>query len=118
MPVHGDATPYIGIYTLDLFCDRQHDPRVEATFTGQTFSGCCAMAKKAGWQINRGTRTATCPTCKKRMRRRARSFGPMRYCCRPDASVSETILAFRFRPGKKIRRFVSSQENDFYFHAK
>ena len=74
MPVHGDAIPYIGMYTLDLFCNQQHEPRVEATFTGQTFSGCCAQAKKAGWQINRGTKTATCPACKKRMRSMARGF--------------------------------------------
>ena len=74
MPLHGDAIPYIGMYTLDLFCDQLHDTRVEATFTGQTFSGCCAMARKAGWQINRDTKTATCPTCKKRMMSRARSF--------------------------------------------
>jgi hypothetical protein len=34
MPVDGSATPYIGIYTLDLFCDQLHDPRVETTFSG------------------------------------------------------------------------------------
>jgi len=74
MPVNGNAIPYVGIYTLDLFCDQLHDPRVETTFTGQTFSSCCAKARKAGWRINRETRTATCPTCTKRMTSTARSL--------------------------------------------
>jgi hypothetical protein len=74
MPVRGDAIPYVGIYTLDLFCDQLHEPCVEATFTGQTFSGCCAKAKKAGWRINRDSKTATCPICTKRMRNMARSL--------------------------------------------
>ena len=73
MPLNGNAIPYIGIYTLDLFCDQLHDPRVETTFAGQTFSGCCAKARRAGWRINRGTKTATCPTCTRRLRSMARS---------------------------------------------
>ena len=74
MPVNGNAIPYVGIYTLDLFCDQLHDPRVEETFTGQTFSGCCVKARKAGWRINRVTKTATCPDCTKRMTSMARSL--------------------------------------------
>ncbi len=74
MPVNGNAIPYVGIYTLDLFCDQLHDLRVEETFTGQTFSGCCAKARKAGWRINRVTKTATCPACTKRMTSMARSL--------------------------------------------
>jgi hypothetical protein len=73
MPVNGNAIPYIGVYTLDLFCDQLHDSRAETTFTGQTFSGCCAKARRAGWRINRYTKTATCPVCTKRMRSIARS---------------------------------------------
>jgi hypothetical protein len=73
MPLNGNAIPYIGIYTLDLFCDQLHDPRVETTFTGQTFSGCCAKARRAGWRINRDSKTATCPACTKRLRSMARS---------------------------------------------
>jgi hypothetical protein len=78
MPARGDAIPYIGMYTLNLFCDQLHDPGVDATFTGQTFSGCCAKAKKAGCRINRDTKTATCPSCTKRMRNMARSVAQSR----------------------------------------
>jgi hypothetical protein len=71
MPIEGDAIRYVGIYTLDLFCDQLHDPRIKTTFTGQTFSGCCAKAKRAGWRIHRHTKTATCPTCTKHLRKMA-----------------------------------------------
>ncbi len=74
MPVNCNAIRYIGMYTLNLFCDQLHVPRVEATFVGQTFSGCCATAKRAGWRINRDTKTATCPTCTKRMGSMARGL--------------------------------------------
>jgi hypothetical protein len=74
MPIDGNAIPYVGIYTLDLFCDQLHEPRVEMTFTGQTFSGCCANARKAGWRIHRATKTATCPSCTRRLRNVARNF--------------------------------------------
>ena len=73
MPIEGDAIRYVGIYTLDLFCDQLHDPRVKTTFTGQTFSGCSAKAKKAGWRIHRHTKTATCPTCTRDLRNKLRT---------------------------------------------
>jgi hypothetical protein len=91
MPVNGSAIPYIGIYTLDLFCDQLHEPLVETTFTGQTFSGCCAKAKRVGWRINRDTKTATCPTCTKRMKITARSR-------RRSGSASVRLLLY---PGKR-----------------
>jgi hypothetical protein len=71
-----DSNPlrYVGIYTLDIFCDQLHDPRVKATFTGQTFSGCRVMARRAGWRIHRNTKTATCPACTKHLKDMARSF--------------------------------------------
>jgi hypothetical protein len=78
MPINGNAIPYIGIYTLDLFCDRLHETRVEATFTGRTFSSCSAMAKRAGWRINRQSKTATCPACTKRLTSRGRRMAAMK----------------------------------------
>ena len=74
MPIEGDAIRYVGMYTLDLFCDQLHDPRVEASFTGRTFSGCCAKARKAGWCIHYDTKTATCPSCVKAMRLKVRKL--------------------------------------------
>jgi hypothetical protein len=62
------------MYTLDLFCDQLHDPRVEESFTGQTFSGCCAKARKAGWRINYDSKTATCPSCTRSMRVKVRKL--------------------------------------------
>jgi hypothetical protein len=73
MPIEGAAIRYVGIYTLDLFCDQLHDPRVKTTFTGQTFTGCRAKAKKAGWRIHRHTRTATCPTCTRELSNKVRA---------------------------------------------
>jgi hypothetical protein len=53
-----DSTPlrYVGLYMLDLFCDQLHEPRVKATFTGQTFSGASVKARRAGWRIHRETK--------------------------------------------------------------
>ena len=74
MPRTHDAIPFVGMYTLDLFCDQLHDPRVEELFTGQTFSGCCAKARKAGWRINYDSKTATCPSCTRGMRVKVRKL--------------------------------------------
>ncbi len=78
MPRTHDAIPFVGMYTLDLFCDQLHDPRVEESFTGQTFSSCCAKARKAGWRINYDTKTATCPSCTRSMRVKVRKFAQVR----------------------------------------
>jgi hypothetical protein len=78
MALDGDPLRYVGVYTLDLFCDQLHDPRVKATFTGQTFSGCRVKAGRAGWRIHRETKTATCPACTKQQREVARSFAQNR----------------------------------------
>jgi hypothetical protein len=78
MVLDGNPFRYVGIYTLDLFCDQLHDPRVKATFTGQTFSGCRVKARRAGWRIHRETKTATCPACTKTMEDMARSFAHYR----------------------------------------
>ena len=75
-----DSTPlrYVGLYMLDLFCDQLHEPRVKATFTGQTFSGARVKATRAGWRIHRETKTATCPDCTRRQKHLARSFAQNR----------------------------------------
>ena len=78
MPRTHDAVQFVGMYTLDLFCDQLHDPRVEASFTGRTFSGCCLKARKAGWRINYESKTATCPSCRKSMRVKARKLAQER----------------------------------------
>jgi len=78
MALDGNPLRYVGIYTLDLFCDQLHDPRVKATFTGQTFSGCRVKARRVGWRIHRETKTATCPTCTKSQKDMARSFAQNR----------------------------------------
>jgi len=74
MPRAHDAIPYIAKFSLDLFCDQLHDPRVEASFTGRTFSGCCVKARRAGWRIHYDTKTATCPSCVKAMRLKVRKL--------------------------------------------
>ena len=75
-----DSTPlrYVGLYMLDLFCDQLHEPRVKATFTGQTFSGASVKARRAGWRIHRETKTATCPDYTRRQKDLARSFAQNR----------------------------------------
>ena len=70
---------YAGCYTINLYCDVQcgavncgHSDIEEpmAEFIGETFAECAREARKAGWQIHRKTRTATCPRCV-RLKKRA-----------------------------------------------
>lgn len=73
-------THYDGGYTLHLYCRNYgkgkgtehmwdaHHARCRIfpeMYTGETFAECARVAKKDGWKIDKETRTALCPSCKK-----------------------------------------------------
>ena len=66
---------YAGCYSLDLYCDQpvtshtwEQRAGFPSMFTGETFTECTRDARKIGWKIHLDTRTATCPTCRKKMK--------------------------------------------------
>lgn len=60
---------FTGGYVLDMYCRWQnpdHDvPNGHARFHGEENTDAIMEAIKAGWRIESGTRTGTCPKCLK-----------------------------------------------------
>jgi hypothetical protein len=55
--------PFVGCYSLRLWCDRDHGDDVCADFIGNGFNAAALRAKRAGWRLHRDVGTATCPRC-------------------------------------------------------
>ena len=59
-------------YALDIYCDvakcrpkwkPANGGSPDAEFTGETYSYCARLAKKAGWRLSRDRQKAVCPAC-------------------------------------------------------
>jgi hypothetical protein len=67
---------YSGCYSLHLYCDHDGVDRTGVNrhgweefpheFNGETFAECARQARKLGWVIHTGERTATCPKCSRK----------------------------------------------------
>lgn len=61
-----DPIPWVGCYTLDLYCDREKCPnrfnQGPAEYTEGTGRKCRRGARKDGWVFHRDG-TTTCPAC-------------------------------------------------------
>lgn len=79
---HPDASPmqYASGYTLDLYCDHSNErhgfDEFPHQYTGETFGECAKEARRNGWIIRSGARTATCPKCSGKRKDRSLGGGP------------------------------------------
>jgi hypothetical protein len=64
----------VGGYTLHLYCDapghvrQAHAGGPDAESCAETGARCRAMARKAGWKLDRKAGRAICPKCRRRAR--------------------------------------------------
>lgn len=69
-------TQYSSGYTLDLYCDHDNPAHGWTEFphqyTGESFGPLAKAARRRGWIVRTKDRTATCPKCSGKRKRRAR----------------------------------------------
>ncbi len=81
-----------GNYVLTLYCDKRvHTTVQQGHFAGRSMATCLRQAQRKGWRVHLETKTATCPDCARKPKRRVRpnfkvEIKGRRGCASPSSS--------------------------------